>query len=261
MDSGKADDLREHLKAHPALVHRRIAFDGSNYFANPTLLEFIAENPTRRGSMPSNIVNVAKIIIDAGAGLDRASLDATLDLVSSSSVARECGFQRALIDVLWDSGANPSAGLYSAALYGEFAAVNALLERGAKLDLAVAAALGRSGEVRALLSESDSESLQRALAMAAQHGRVDVVRMLLEAGADPNRYSPVGAHSHATPLHQAVAGAHTEVVRVLLAGGARLDIRDIHHGATPADWAEHFGHVDLARDLHVRDSKTTTMQS
>jgi len=99
------------------------------------------------------------------------------------------------------------------------------------------------------------------LAMAAQHGRVDAVRVLLEGGADPNRYSPVGGHSHATPLHQAVAGAHTEVVRLLLARGARLDIRDIHHGATPADWAEHFGHVDLARDLQARDTETTTRQS
>ena len=107
--------------------------------------------------MPSNIVNIARIIIDAGA--DRASLDATLDLVSSSSVARECGFQRALIDLLCDSGANPNAGLYSAASHGEFAAVNALLERGAKLDLVVAAAIGRSARsARCCLSRMASLS-------------------------------------------------------------------------------------------------------
>ena len=94
--------------------------------------------------------------------------------------------------------------------------------------------------------------------MATQCGQVDVVRMLLEGGADPNRYGPVGGQSHATPLHQAVAGAHTEVVRLLLAGGARLDIRDIHHGGTPADWAEHFGHVDLAQDLRSREAETAT---
>ncbi len=254
IDSGKTDDLREHVKAHPDLVHRRLEFEGANYFTNPTLLEFIAENPTRRGSMPSNIVDLAKIII--GAGVDRASLDDTLDLVSSSSVARECGFQRALIDLFCDCGANPNAGIHSALLYGEFDAVTALLERGAAMDIVVAAGIGRTDGVRALLSESDADSLQRALAMAAQHGRIDAVRLLLDAGADPNAYNPVGGHSHATPLHQAVAAAQFEVVRLLVDRGARLDIRDIHNGGTAADWAEHFGHVDLAQDLRSREAKT-----
>ena len=35
-----------------------------------------------------------------------------------------------------------------------------------------------------------------------------IVRMLLDAGEDPNRYNPVGAHSHSTPLHQAAVGGH-----------------------------------------------------
>ncbi len=55
-----------------------------NYFCHPTLLEFIAENPTRRGSLPSNIVEVAKVILDAGT--TQATLDDTLAVTASSLV-------------------------------------------------------------------------------------------------------------------------------------------------------------------------------
>src|SRR6185312_15285250 len=34
-------------------------------FASWTLLEFVAENPVRRGTLPDNIVEVAKVILDA----------------------------------------------------------------------------------------------------------------------------------------------------------------------------------------------------
>ena len=42
-----------------------MVFEGGNYFRNPTLLEFIAENPIRRGTLPENIAEVAKVILDA----------------------------------------------------------------------------------------------------------------------------------------------------------------------------------------------------
>jgi hypothetical protein len=38
--------------------------------------------------------------------------------------------------------------------------------------------------------------------------RREIVRLLLDAGEDPNRYNPVGGHSHTTPLHQAAGGGH-----------------------------------------------------
>ena len=44
--------LRAHLKQHPKLVHQRVVFEGGNYFRNPTLLEFVAENPVRHGTLP-----------------------------------------------------------------------------------------------------------------------------------------------------------------------------------------------------------------
>jgi ankyrin repeat protein len=63
--------------------------------------------------------------------------------------------------------------------------------------------------------------------------------LLLEAGEDPSRYNPIGAHSHSTPLHQAALAGHREAVKLLVEHGAKLDMRDTIWNATPAEWARH----------------------
>jgi hypothetical protein len=76
LDAGDVAALRAHLGEHPSLVHQHVLFEGGNYFRNPTLLEFVAENPIRNGTLPANIVQVAEVILeaverDSGAGLLR----------------------------------------------------------------------------------------------------------------------------------------------------------------------------------------------
>ena len=51
-------------------------------------------------------------------------------------------------------------------------------------------------------------------------GTVEIVRVLLDAGEDPNRFNPVGGHSHSTPLHQAAGNGHLDVVKLLVERGA-----------------------------------------
>lgn len=249
MDAGDEDGLRTLLHEHPNLARERLTLDGSNYFTNPALLEFVAENPTRRGRLPRNIAAIAKIVLDAGAAADRASANSALALAASSSVAHECGVQRALIDVLCDAGADPNAALQPALYYGMFDGANALMQRGAKDDLMVAAATGRAADAGALLDAASDGIRQHALALAAQFGHLEIVRMLVDAGEDPNRYSPPGGHSHATPLHQAALAGHDAIARLLVERGARLDMEDIHHHATPGAWAAYAGHAALAEEL------------
>jgi hypothetical protein len=251
LDAGDLDGLRGHLKAHPDLPRQHAHFEGGNYFRTPTLLEFIAENPIRNGTLPANIVEIAKAIIIAGA--EQAAMNETLGLVSTGRIVRECGAQIPLIDLLCDHGADPDTALRPAAGHGEHEAVGALIRRGARLDLPVAAALGRDEDVRRLLPSADLEERHCALAMGAQFGNVEVVRMLLDAGEDPNRYNPPGAHSHSTPLHQAALAGHQSVVRLLIERGARLDMRDVLWKGTPADWAHHAERFQLEEWMRARE--------
>jgi hypothetical protein len=243
LDTGDVAGLRAHLHQHPNLVHEHVVFEGGNYFRNPTLLEFVAENPVRQGTLPKNIVEVTKVILDADPS--QSAQNETLMLVSTGSIARECRMQLPLIDLLCDYGADPSSAVQAAALHGELESVNALIRRGARMDLPVASALGRIEDARRLLAGAGSEDRHLALSMAADFGHTEIVRLLLDAGEDPNRYNPVGGHSHTTPLHQAAGRGHEEVVRLLVERGARLDLQDILWRATPAEWASHAGKTEI----------------
>jgi hypothetical protein len=243
LDAGDAAGLRAHLNQHPNLVHEHVVFEGGNYFRDPTLLEFAAENPVRHGTLPANIVEVTKVILDAGPR--QPARNETLMLVSTRSVTRECRAQVPLIDLLCDYGADPDSAVHAAALHGEFEAVNTLIGRGARIDLPVAAALGHIDDARRLLAGTSNEDRHLALSLAADFGHAEIVRLLLDAGEDPNRYNPVGGHSHTTPLHQAAGRGHDEVVRLLVERGARLDLKDILWRGTPADWARHAGWKEI----------------
>ncbi|HKW77288.1 MAG TPA: ankyrin repeat domain-containing protein [Terriglobales bacterium] len=253
IDAGDVARLKAHLAQHPGLVQQSVVFEGGNYFHNPTLLEFIAENPIRRGTLPPNIVDVAKVILEAGPA--QSARDEALMLVATGSVPRETGTQLKLIDLLCDYGADSNSAIHAAALHGELDSVRTLLGRGARLDLPVAAALGQLDDARSLLPPATPLDRHLALMLAADLGHVEIVRLLLDAGEDPNRYNPVGGHSHTTPLHQAAGAGHEAAVRLLVERGARLDIKDILWHATPADWAHHAGNTKIESYLREQEKR------
>jgi hypothetical protein len=247
LDAGDMAGLRAHLAAHPTLARQRVLFEGENYFRNPSLLEFIAENPIRHSKLPKNIVEVAKVILDAGA--EPSAVNETLGLVATGRITRECHVQLPLIDLLCDYGADAGGALQATVLHGEFEAARALISRGARVTLPIAAAMGKLDDAIRLLPSADGPDRHLALALAAQYGHVEIVRLLLDAGEDPNRYNPPGGHSHSTPLHQAALAGHEAVVRLLVERGARLDLKDVLWHGTPAGWARHAGRTQLAEYL------------
>jgi ankyrin repeat protein len=233
-----------------------------------TLLHYVAANGVEgyRQKTPGNAVAVARTLLEAGAEVD-ALADVyggqytTMSLLVSSCHPANAGVQEALVETLVDFGAavEPRGSakwgspLMTALAFGYSRTAETLVRRGARVDhVAAAAGLGRVSDVLRLLAGADAESRQRALALAAQHGHVEVVRLLLDAGEDPNRYNPEGNHAHSTPLHQAALAGHGEVVRLLVERGARLDLKDTIYRGTPLDWAVHGGQTAVAEYVRAR---------
>jgi ankyrin repeat protein len=84
---------------------------------------------------------------------------------------------------------------------------------------------------------------------AAVQGETEIVGMLLEAGADPNRES--GGEDEGTPLCAAASWGHTEIVRLLLQHGAHPNaIETPDKGVmTALEWAQRNGHSAVVQLL------------
>lgn len=106
-----------------------------------------------------------------------------------------------------------------------------LIARGAYVDICTAASIGDLERVKTLLdqdptlanrvSEYDSYYIGSGspLKNAAARGHIDVVRLLFDRGADPNlREEGVAPRGHA--LYSAVANGHYEIAKLLLEHGA-----------------------------------------
>ncbi|MDX1984488.1 MAG: ankyrin repeat domain-containing protein, partial [Bryobacteraceae bacterium] len=263
--SGGLDSLRKMLRENPQLVHARS--ERVTHF-NPavhraTLLHYVAANGVEqhRQKTPPNAVAIALALLQAGAEVD-ALADmyggqcTTLSLLVSSAHPAAAGVQVALVNALLDHGAavdgagNGVSPLMTALIHGYRDAADTLVRRGASVDdVAAAAGLGLMEGVLGSLPRATAQSRHRALALAAQNGQAEVVRLLLNAGEDPDRYNPEGFHSHSTPLHQAALGGHLAVVRLLVDRGARRDLRDRIWHSTPFGWAQYAGHAEVAKFL------------
>lgn len=103
-----------------------------------------------------------------------------------------------------------------------------------------AAAAGNEDVVRWLLSEeigADAKALRgnnfSALHGAAMHGHVQICRLLLEQGADPDVQTDPQGYA---PMHSAAWGGHLRVVRMLMQHGARTDLPN-YRAETPLETA------------------------
>jgi hypothetical protein len=255
IDAGDVSALDRLLAAHPELVRDRIDC-GEGYFRQPYLLWFVAENPIRNGKLPRNIAEVTRVILQAAQcqRVDslREQLDYALALVCSGRVARECGVQRELMDVLGDAGADPDGALVPALAHRELAAAERLLERGAVLTLTAAVCTGRTADVICLGRVASAEDRQAALAAAAFYGQAQTLAMLVGPGVDLNAYNPPGFHPHGTALHHAVDSGSLEAVKVLVEAGADLRTRDHLYKGTPLDWAEYLQRTEIAAYLREK---------
>jgi len=243
IQTGDVAGLQSLLEAEPRLLHDRILgpqayrkAERHQYFLDPKLFWFVANNPILVERMPPNITDVARAMI--ARGVEQTDLDYTLALVMTSSVAREQQHQRPLMRVLLDAGAvaTPESILATAG-HGERDALRALVALGHPMTAAAAAALGEDATLRELFARAQAQTIQEAFGIAAINGQTNAARIALDCGADVDAFLPV--HSHGTALHTAALGEDVALLELLLERGARLDIRDKLWDATPLEWAIH----------------------
>lgn len=233
--------LRRLLDAHPSLLRDRAVEPdcyAQDYFRDPRLFWFVANNPTLMSSVPANITDLARTMI--ARGVEQADLDYALELAMSSGEKGWDGHQNELLSTLVDAGAKATPQAILVVLAHKcFRPVELLLDRGMAVTLPIAAALGRTSAVVRLLPEASAQERQDALGLAIITGEREAARLCLDAGADANAALPM--HRHSMPLHQAALDDDVEMLRLLVAHGARLDARDTLWNGTPLGWAVHTG--------------------
>jgi peptide-methionine (S)-S-oxide reductase len=245
IQSGDVAMLSRLLDAEPRLVVQRIrepdCYRDSGrrqYFLDPKLFWFIAYNPIPRKPMPANMADIAAMMI--ARGVEQADLDYTLGLVMTGSSAREHGLQIPLVKLLIEAGAiAKSEGMGGILAHGEIAVVEYLVDAGMEMNAPIAAGLGRTGALASLLRGASQTVKDQTLDLAVINNRTEAVRICLEAGANPDRF--MSQHSHGQPLHNAALHENIEVMEMLIAHGAGLDVMDKLWGGTPLGWAKHEG--------------------
>jgi len=236
IQTGDIDALAGLLDARPELLTMRAVEPGAgrrHYFSDPKLFWFVANNPTLVPAPAPNIVEIAKLMI--ARGVAREDLDYTLELVISDGLMPR-SLQMELVRTLFEAGARAGRGAVLMTLgHGQTAPIAWLLDHGLALTAIEAAGLGRIAELAGLLEHASTAEKNDALAVAVINRQDAAARLCLEAGADPNLYMSV--HAHSTPLHQAAVHGDLEIMQALVAHGARRDIPDKLWQGTALDWA------------------------
>ncbi len=152
-----------------------------------------------------------------------------------------------------------TVGLEGAAFFGHWRLCEFLLEHGADVNAANAA--------------TAETPLHAALCKPNRPAFEPVVRVLLAAGADPNRRTSPGVETGGfmrdcrtrgeTPLHRAAAFASERTIRLLLEAGAAKDLKDAN-GDSPLSWASWHTRPDSVLrllaydDFYIRPDRAST---
>lgn len=102
----------------------------------------------------------------------------------------------------------------------------------------------------AVVGQNPKQELNDQMWEAARKGDAPGVTAALDKGADVNAKFRYGA----TALFKASERGHAEVVKILLARGADVTVKDTFYGATAMTWALDNDHIEVVRALLDKDS-------
>jgi ankyrin repeat protein len=169
---------------------------------------------------------LAEVFVRRGARLDVFEASATGNLERVRELVKE---NAELVNAFAADGFFP---LGLAAFFGYRAIAEFLLKNGAEVNTA-------------------ARNAQRVTALHGAVARrdVEIVKMLLERGADANAKQERGF----VPLHDAAANGNLALVQLLVRHGARVDAKS-DDGKTPVDMAVDRGHKEVAEWLTGRNA-------
>ena len=187
--------------------------------AGNTLLHNAARNGQR---------DIVGLLIDKGSDINASnkSNQTSLDIAVQQN-------HREIVELLLANGAEASS-IFGAACIGDLATVKAFLEKGVDVN-ARGTRRGRT-----------------ALHIAASEGHKEVIKLLLENGADVN----IGAHYNLTAADLAMQRNHNEVVELLVSKGA--DISPLHIALYMKDEAKAMSLIESGADVNKRTPYGTT---
>ena len=235
--SGDIETLKSLLEREPDLIRMR-----SSKAHRAMLIHYVAANGVEdeRQSTPANAVDVANVLIDAGAEIDATFLDGgsgTTPLVSlvTSFHPHKSGVAAELVSVFVDAGARVD-GLKGdgeplrLALSSEYPeSVQALLKCRAKImNVEVAAGLGEFELIEKFVDEGGlaRRELEEAFWSACKYGHTEVAECLLKYGVDIDARG--GANN--TGLMLASQRGRSDTVEMLLGYGASVELKNDYGG-------------------------------
>ena len=247
--NGDTATLRKLLRQKPELIHAR-----SPRAHHAALLHYISANGVEdyRQKTPANAVEIAAILLDAGAEVDAVAeaygKGTTLGLTATSIHPLRAGVLIPLLELLLARGTSIDGApggwnIVNACLAnGRKLGSEFLASRGATLDLEGAAGIGQLKLVRSFFHEDGSlkpnatkAQMESGFIWACEYGRAEVADFLLDVGVDKNT-----CRQHKlTGLHWAAVSGDLETVKVVLKHQLPLEARNVW-GGTPlaaAIWA------------------------
>ncbi len=170
--------------------------------------------------------DIAKFLLDHGADVNvRTENDRTPILSArSAEMARLLIERGATVKLQAEYSITP---LREAVRNGHVGVVNQLLAAGEKLDFDMAVELGETKLVAEMLAEKSwlAKPPRKPLFYAAEQGNLELTRLLLKYGADPDiDYGFVNISGPYTALTNAVTGDHYEMAKLLLENGASPNV-------------------------------------
>jgi len=246
---GDADALRKMLQQRPELVRVRSPREHQSM-----LLHYVSANGVEdyRQKTPRNAVEIATILLDAGAQVDAVAdsygKGTTLGLTATSIHPLRTGVLIPLLELLLIRGASVDGApggwnpVNACLANGRKLGAEFLASRGAKLDLEGAAGVGRLDLVKSFFQENRSlkananrKQMESGFIWACEYGRAEVADFLLEMGVDKQVYRQFKL----TGLHWAAASGDVHTVKALLRHKVPLEAKNVW-GGTPlgaAIWA------------------------